>query len=95
VDHIVVYETETNRDLIKLLKEEEIPDWLVFFSPSGANSSIPILKNIHQEQLSSSKIVAIGPTTKKEIEDLGFKVFRTATKPTPEAVKKALLDQSS
>jgi len=92
LDHIVVYETETNKELCKLLKKEDFPEWMVFFSPSGAKSSLPALKEIHGEDLSNVRIVAIGPTTKKEIEDLGYKVFRTASNPSPEAVKQALLD---
>jgi len=92
LDHSVVYETETNTGLGKLLKTEDFPEWIVFFSPSGAKSSLPYLKEIHRENLSNIRIVAIGPTTKKEIEDLGYKVFRTASNPSPEAVKQALLD---
>ena len=92
VDHIVVYDTVPNQNLEKLLEEEHLPDWVVFFSPSGANSSLPVLDKIHKENLFKVKLVAIGPTTQKEIENLGFKVFITAEKPTPEAVKDALLD---
>jgi len=91
LDHIVVYETETNKELEKILEKEGLPEWMILFSPSGARSSLPLMKGIHSENLSNVKIVAIGPTTKKEIEDLGYTVFRTASNPSPEAVKKALL----
>jgi len=92
LDHIVVYETETNKELGKLLEKKDFPKWIVLFSPSGVRSSLPALKEIHGENVSNIRIVAIGPTTKKEIEDLGYKVFRTASNPSPEAVKQTLLD---
>jgi len=92
VDHLVVYDTAPSQNLEKLLDNEKLPDWAIFFSPSGATSSIPILKKIHSEDFKKVKLVAIGPTTQKEIENLGFEVFKVAVKPSPEAIKQALLE---
>ena len=87
-----MYDTVPNQNLEKLLEEEHLPDWVVFFSPSGANSSLPVLEKLYKKNLFNIKLIAIGPTTQKEIENLGYKVFKTAEKPTPEAVKDALLN---
>jgi len=92
VDHLVVYDTEPNKNIEKLVANENRPDWAVFFSPSGATSSLPIMNKIYQAELHKIKLVAIGPTTKKEIESLGFEVLRTASKPNPEAVKLSLVE---
>eukprot|EP00092_Neocalanus_flemingeri_P099340 GFUD01126728.1.p1 GENE.GFUD01126728.1~~GFUD01126728.1.p1 ORF type:complete len:124 (-),score=31.82 GFUD01126728.1:3-374(-) len=92
VDHLIVYETAPNQNLENLLENEKLPDWVIFFSPSGAISSLPILKKFYSENLSNAKLIAIGPTTKKEIENLGFEVYKVADKPNPEAVMQALLD---
>jgi len=92
VDQVVAYETVPNQQLENLLGEEDLPDWMVFFSPSGASYSLPILDRFHQENLSQVRLVAIGPTTQKEIEKLGYQVYRTAGKPTPGAVRQALVE---
>jgi len=93
VDQVVAYETVPNQQLENLLGEEDLPDWMVFFSPSGASYSLPILDRFHQENLSQVRLVAIGPTTQKEIEKLGYQVYRTAGKPTPGAVRQALVEE--
>lgn len=36
------------------------------------------------------QFVAIGPTTKKALEEMGFKVSATASKPTPENLADAI-----
>jgi len=93
LDQVVVYKTETNQNLEKLLREVALPDWAIFFSPSGVTSSLTILERIYLEDFSKIKLMAIGPTTKKEIESAGYEVFRTASKPNPESVSRALLDE--
>ena len=87
VDEVTVYETITNRDLVSSLQSLEVlPDYIVIFSPSGAAASLPILEKYHPENLKQSKIIAIGPTSRAEIERLGFQVHKVVSKPSAESL---------
>ena len=87
VDEVTVYETITNRGLVSSLQSLEVfPDYIVIFSPSGAAASLPILEENHPEKLKQSKIIAIGPTTRAEIERLGFQVHKVVSKPSAESL---------
>ena len=93
VDEVTVYETITNRDLVTSLKRlEEFPDYIVLFSPSGAGASLPILEEHHSEKLKQSKIIAIGPTTRAEIDRLGFQVHKVVSKPSAESLGELLTE---
>ena len=90
---MTVYETITNRDLVTSLKRlQEFPDYIVLFSPSGAGASLPILEEHHSEKLKQSKIVAIGPTTRAEIDRLGFQVHKVVSKPSAESLGELLTE---
>lgn len=87
VDSVVVYKTKKHDKLDTVLTEikECLPSTLVFFSPSGFNYVYPILKNL-KFNFNNSRLIAIGPSTTKSIEDNNLKVFLTAKEPTPAGI---------
>jgi len=90
VDDIVVYDTAPNSNLEGLLRHHSIPNWMIFFSPSGARFSLPIMHRIAEEKFKAVRLMAIGQTTKKEIEDFGYHVDSVSEKPNPQSLIKAL-----
>ncbi|XP_075216102.1 uroporphyrinogen-III synthase-like [Lycorma delicatula] len=91
-DNVQVYETIPHPDLesnLKKVTEDFSFSVIIYFSPSGMNATIPLLKKF-SIPLEEIKIVSIGPTTEKALEDLGFKVSATAAKPTPESLASAV-----
>lgn len=91
VESIEVYETVQHAELdesIHKLKTEKI-DFIVFFSPSGVKFSLPLLRN-HQINLDNIKIIAIGPSTKKSLDENELQCHRMCSKPTPESLIEAL-----
>uniref|UniRef100_A0A2M4AX44 Uroporphyrinogen-III synthase n=1 Tax=Anopheles triannulatus TaxID=58253 RepID=A0A2M4AX44_9DIPT len=104
LDSVEVYETVPHRDLESNLlalfrSETEEPrgdrriDSLLFFSPSGINYCAHVFEK-HRISLAGKKIIAIGPSTKKAIENKGIQVHRTAEKPSPDYVIGALLQDT-
>lgn len=95
LDSVEVYETVPHKDLeqnlLAVFRDESVPAFMLFFSPSGITYCSDVLEK-HRLDLSKCRIVAIGPSTKKAIENRGFAVHRTAEKPSPEHVVSALLD---
>lgn len=91
VESLEVYETIPHASLdesIENLKTEKV-DFLVYFSPSGVKFSLPILKK-HQIDLSKLKIIAIGPSTKKSLDENDLQCYRTCSKPSPESLIETL-----
>lgn len=91
VQVVETYETVQHSEL-----EQSIVDlmavkieFVVFFSPSGIKFSLPILKK-HEKNLKDVQIVAIGPSTRKSLEDNELQCYRMCTKPTPESLLEAL-----
>lgn len=94
LDAIEVYETVAHSDLEENLRKsliEEKAEYVAFFSPSGVNYTNATLKKM-DINLSNYKLIAIGPSTRKCLESNGYKVFKTAEKPSVEYLVKALLD---
>lgn len=98
LDSVEVYETvphkDLERNLVQLFRRDDghdLPAFLLFFSPSGINYCSAIFER-NKLDIGDCRIVAIGPSTKKAIENRGFTVYRTAEKPSPEYVVGALLD---
>ncbi|KAL9692565.1 hypothetical protein quinque_015926 [Culex quinquefasciatus] len=94
LDSVEVYETVPHKDLERNLVQlfrGDAPAFLLFFSPSGINYCSAIFER-NKLDLGGCRIVAIGPSTKKAIENKGLTVYRTAEKPSPEYVVGALLD---
>lgn len=92
VSPLEIYETvqhpKLKKNLVQVLDDSEI-EYLVFFSPSGVNFSQEIAIQ-ESKDLSSKKLVAIGPSTKRAIEAHELTVFATADFPSPEALLAAL-----
>lgn len=88
---IEIYDTIENPELEKSIEalKNTILDFIVFFSPSGVQFSLPLLKK-HKINLETVKFIAIGPTTKKTIEENGLKCSYLCSKPTPEDLIKIL-----
>ena len=61
----------------------------VFFSPSGVRSVQETVKCI--SHLDRIPVIAIGPTTRKAIEELKFDLVTTASRPTPECLLEIVL----
>lgn len=94
LDPIEVYETVAHSDLESNLKRALIDDkaeYLAFFSPSGVNYTAATLSKLDVD-IANYKLIAIGPSTRKCLETNGFKVYKTAEKPSVEYLVKALLE---
>ena len=75
----------------KILLDAGLFDIIVFFSPSGASAAIPLLQKIHgNRECDKIQFVAIGPSTEKEISNLGFQVNKVAVKPNPVSLRESL-----
>ncbi len=76
-----VYETHIQTDLPR---PDPLPDWMVFFSPSGVEAAwrsfgpLPV------------SILAIGPTTARALYEKGIKPDAIAPTPSPEGILQAL-----
>lgn len=93
VECIEVYETVPNPELAAILEStlKQKVDILIYFSPSGVKFTIDILrKNV--SHLNDTKFVAIGPSTRKALEDHNIPVYRTCSKPSPESLLIALME---
>ena len=87
---LMIYETKPNSlftsELDKLLNSHEKKkiDWIVFFSPSGVDISLEVLKNRLLEDWNKIKIASIGKTTTSHLEKIK-KIDVNVTSPKPEA----------
>ncbi|CAH1258271.1 UROS [Branchiostoma lanceolatum] len=89
-----VYQTTSHPDIDKRLDayitEQGVPEFLVFFSPSGVKFSQPALQKLAANDLSKIKIAAIGPTTAEAMTSAGLAVACTAEKPNPRSLLTAI-----
>lgn len=89
LETIVVYETKCcenlENELVKLKNNEGLPENIVFFSPSGVDFVIPVLKRLNYD-FGRSKLFAIGPSTETRISEKGFEPFATAKEPSPQGI---------
>lgn len=65
---------------------EQVPDWVVFFSPSGFEA----IREEWEERLRGVRIAAIGPTTAEVLGSAGVVVATVAGEPSPRALVEAL-----
>ncbi|CAO1414071.1 unnamed protein product [Diamesa hyperborea] len=89
---IEIYETIPHTSLttaINELKNDNV-DFIVYFSPSGLKFTHPILIDCKID-LKLIKLIALGPSSKKAIEDLNLKCYAMCDKPTPESLLQTLL----
>ncbi|XP_076372242.1 uroporphyrinogen-III synthase-like isoform X2 [Tachypleus tridentatus] len=93
VEEIVCYHTichpDLQKNIEKLYFEKGTPDIFVYFSPSGVKFSLPIIKDVGLK-IDSIKFVAIGPSTKEALLQVGLVPSATAAKPTPEGLTQAI-----
>lgn len=86
---LTVYTTEMKHslknDFVRLQQSKGIPPDIVFFSPSGVDYVIPILKEISYD-LDQANLVAIGPSTEERIRKWKLTPYATAAVPTTEAI---------
>ncbi|KAK2167779.1 hypothetical protein LSH36_24g08000 [Paralvinella palmiformis] len=91
---IITYETIKHPSILKNISEtcsDVPPDYMVFYSPSGVNFTLPVLKEISID-VHKIKCVAIGPTTSQSLENsLHGPPAAVARKPTPNEVKSAIM----
>lgn len=79
-----VYETHVRSDLD--FSAPPLPDWLVFFSPSGLEA----VQQARGFDPSAVRLAAIGPTTAAALKTAGYAVSAVAADPTPEALVRAV-----
>nr|XP_023027700.1 uroporphyrinogen-III synthase-like [Leptinotarsa decemlineata] len=87
MEDVLVYDTIANPDIEKEIQEvtnnyNDLPQYLVFFSPSGFHSSIDYLKRV--PDFPKAKLIAIGPVTEAAIKEGGCDVFGVTKNPTPQ-----------
>ncbi|CAO1394116.1 unnamed protein product [Diamesa serratosioi] len=93
VTPIEIYETIAHLSLktsINNLKDNNV-DYIVYFSPSGLKFTLPILMDCNFD-FNSLKLIALGPSSKKAIEEQDLKCYKMCEKPTPESLLETLLD---
>ncbi|GAB1604216.1 uroporphyrinogen-III synthase-like isoform X1, partial [Argonauta hians] len=97
VEELTVYETVPNPHLhtcidtvCKELKGQ--PEYLVFFSPSGVDSALPFITPIWD--LSQSKVLALGPSTEKQVKAKSIEVAGVSKGPTPTDLAKLIKELS-
>ncbi|XP_055379786.1 uroporphyrinogen-III synthase-like [Condylostylus longicornis] len=94
---LTVYETVCHPDLDENLKNAmntENVEYLAFFSPSGVDCTYEWFtkNNLSMEK---KKLVAIGPSTRRAIQNKGLDVYKVAEKPTVECLIKVLIDPNA
>ncbi|XP_052228535.1 uroporphyrinogen-III synthase-like isoform X2 [Dreissena polymorpha] len=96
-EEIEVYKTvkssHIKEEIEAVLHKVGSPDYAVFFSPSGVQCTVDLLKD-DTLSLKHAKVIAIGPTTERELVSQGIEVMATAPLPSPEGLL-AAIDQHS
>lgn len=94
VEELVIYETlpnpELQMDIDNIFREKKgQSEYLVFFSPSGVNNALQYLKPPKWD-LTKSKVIALGPSTAKELRDKSVEVHAVPKSPTPADLAKLI-----
>lgn len=84
-EELCVYETRLRTDVD--VATPSVPDWLVFFSPSGVKA---IQRSGGEALLERVRIAAIGPTTADAVREAGWTVDAVARRPAPDALCQAV-----
>ncbi|GAB0090290.1 Uroporphyrinogen-III synthase [Sergentomyia squamirostris] len=93
LESVEIYETACNPNL-RMEINEKFPanaEYLLFYSPSCVKFTLPLLRQKNLD-MGKFKFLAIGPSTKKAIEEEGITVFRSCEKPTFENVLKIIVE---
>lgn len=88
-------EPHLKENLQKMMKENGIPDAVVFFSPSGVQFSKHVLEEVEIGPSSKCKFFAIGLTTEKAMVEHGLKISGVADKPSPESLLQCITNSLS
>ncbi len=88
-EELVVYRTLPAESID--LTEDDAPEWVVFFSPSGVNA----VSNQWPDSWQHTQRAAIGNTTAKAITQMGWSVSAIADKPEPQSLLEAIQQESS
>lgn len=96
VDELAIYETlpnpELQMDIDGILRDKKgQSEYMVFFSPSGVNNSLQYLKPPRWD-LTKSKIIALGPSTEKELQQKSVEVYAIPKAPTPADLAKLIIE---
>lgn len=96
IEPVESYETVAHSELEENLRsalagDDSVGSYLAFFSPSGVNSVYAVAQKL-DINLMKHKLIAIGPSTRKCMENSELRVYKTAEKPSVEYLVKALLD---
>lgn len=92
LNEIEVYETVRNKSIKlkveELIQHQGLPEYVVYFSPSGVQYTEDIVSSgiLPLDQL---KVIAIGPTTEKELREKDIPVYSVASIPDPEGLIQA------
>ena len=86
---IAVYKTSENKMLKENMDDKVIPEFIVFFSPSGVEFTSSHLKRMEISS-ENTKFVAIGPSTRQALVNHGYKVYSMSDKPSPQSLLEAL-----
>ncbi len=89
-EELVVYETHTRNTVAWTKGANDVPDWVVFFSPSGIEAARADDTLVWDRV----RVAAIGPTTAGALREEGWSVAAVAEEPTPEALYRAIQDAS-
>lgn len=84
-EELCVYETLPAATID--LSGHPLPDWVVFFSPSGVEA----VRRKHGIDWHSVRLAAIGQTTAEAIRQDGLEVEAVAAEPTPESLLQAIV----
>lgn len=83
-EEVCVYESHIRTDLD--LASRPLPDWIVFFSPSGVEA----VRSDAGCDLTSVRVATIGSTTAEAARASGMNVDAVADKPTPDSLSRAI-----
>ncbi|XP_070496212.1 uroporphyrinogen-III synthase-like [Chironomus tepperi] len=84
LDVIEVYETIQHPNLDFYIKDVNNVQFIVFFSPSAVFFSLPLIRQ-YKIDISSAKVIAIGPSTEKCLASYNIK-SQVCENPTPEGL---------
>ena len=93
LEYVEVYETipHPNLDIaIEEMKKDNGINYIVYFSPSGVKFSLPFIKK-HDVNLSNVKLIAIGPSTQKCLQQNDLQCFKMCEKPSPKSLLECLI----
>lgn len=93
LEYVEVYDTIAHPNLESAIEEMKTDDsisYIVYFSPSGVKCSLPLIKK-HDVNLANIKLIAIGPSTQKCLQQNNLQCFKMCKKPSPESLLQCLI----